>query len=392
MSFFSVPQKELAKILSNCNLISPKKSEVELFTYTKITLDAERITLSAINPSLFYQTSLLLSEQTTEAQDTTTFLVKTDLIASAISLISDEVVGLEIALESHTLHVQGAKSKHVLRINTRLLEEFRLPEAEAETVETEVRLTLEDVVQANKIANTSVGNPKMVYEPQFLNICYTLSPNTRDLYVVSTDKYRLSKQKLVANYEASAEGIEFPKNYLLHPANLNLLQACAGEKDEVLTFRFGQNYLWISLAQATLTMRYGAGNFPEYDKIIPQSFACSFVVETSEVLESLKQVYFAARTNLINKTVTLGVNPEKNELTLTAKTEEGHSSESTVSLEHYEGVSEAWSQGFNADYLLNYITAIKSERILWEANPGKPSVLSPENKKEAQMCLISGLR
>ena len=392
MSFLSFAQKDLARLLSNCNLISPKKSEVELFTYTKFAVVEGKVQITAINPSLFYQSALTPQSLDLGEEETVIFLVKTDLITNAISLISDDLVGLDVSLEKHTLSIQGAKSKHTLRINTQLVDEFKLPEEESEQFETEVRLTLDDLSAANKIAGTSVGNPKVVYEPQFLNICYTLNPSTKEMYIVSTDKYRLSKQKLVANYEATNAEVEFPKNYLLHPASLNLLSACAGPEDEVITLRFGQNYLWIALEEATLTMRYGSGNFPEYDKIIPQSFGCSFLLESSELLESLKQIYFAARTNTINKTVTINVRPAENEIVFQAKTEDGNSSQSTVSLENYEGVQDAWDQSFNADYLLDYIGTIKTEKLLWEANPGKPSVLSPENQKETQMCLVSGLR
>jgi DNA polymerase III sliding clamp (beta) subunit (PCNA family) len=390
--FFSFAQKELARLLSNCNLISPKKSDVDLFTYTKFSVQDGMLEFIAINPSIYYRSNLKPKSIEINPEEGTVFLIKTDLITSAISLINDELVGLEVDLEKHTLSVQGAKSKHTLRINTQLIEDFKLPDEAEEVLETELRITLDDLVTANKIAGTSVGNPKVIFEPQFLNICYTLAPKTKEMYIVSTDKYRLAKLKLVANYENPNEEIDFPKNYLIHPNNLQLLAACAGAEDEVITLKFCQNYLWIHLKEATLTMRYGSGNFPEYDKIIPQSFACSFHLQTSELLESLRQIYFAARTNAINKTVTISVTPSSNELLLQAKTEDGNSSQSVVQLIEYEGVSEEWSQSFNADYLIDYISAIKTETLLWEANPGKPSVLSPKDQKETQMCLISGLR
>jgi DNA polymerase III subunit beta len=392
MSYFSFSQKELSRLLASCNIVSPKKSEIELFTYTKFEFKDKVLELTAINSSIFYKTTIKPNTNETEDGEELVFLIKTDIITAATSLINDEFVGIEIDLNAQTLSIQGAKSKHNLRINRSLVDDFKLPDVTEEKFETEIRLTLDDVASANKIATTAVGNPKVIFEPQFLNICYTLAPKTKEMYIVATDKYRLSKQKLVANYEEHATDVEFPKNYLLHPHNLNLLTACAGGEDEVVTLKFGQHYLWILLKDASLTMRYGTGNFPEYDKIIPQSFSCSFYVSTADLLESLRQIYFAARTNTINKTVTLQVFPAKKEIVFGAKTDDGNSSQSTISMDDYDGVSEEWSQSFNADYLIDYISSIKTEKLLWEANPGKPSVISPQNHKDTQMCLISGLR
>jgi DNA polymerase III subunit beta len=389
--FFSFTQKELAKLLSSCNLISPKKSDVEILTYTKFDVVESEVEITCFNSSVFFKSSL--KPKTIELdEESKSFLIKTDLIASAISLINDEIVGMEVDFEKHTLSVQGAKSKHTLRINTQLLEDFKLPNEAEEVVESEVRMTLNDVIVANKIASTSVGNPKVIFEQQFLNVCYTLLPNSKELLIVSTDKYRLAKQKMTANYDKTSKEIEFPKNYLIHPFNLQLLPACASDDDEIVTLLFCQNYLIVKLLESTLFMKYGSGNFPDYDKIIPQSFACSFQITTADALEALRQTYFAARTNAINKTVVITVNPTTNELQLSAKTEDGNSSVAIIQMSEYEGVSDEWSQSFNADYLRDYISVVSTDLLLWEANPGKPSVLSPKDQKENQMCLVSGLR
>jgi len=53
---------------------------------------------------------------------------------------------------------------------------------------------------------------------------------------------------------------------------------------------------------------------------------------------------------------------------------------------------EDWSQSFNADFLLEYLSSVETENVLWESNPGKPAVLSPEGKKETEFYLVSGLR
>jgi DNA polymerase III sliding clamp (beta) subunit (PCNA family) len=113
---------------------------------------------------------------------------------------------------------------------------------------------------------------------------------------------------------------------------------------------------------------------------------------TSELLSAFKQVYFFAKSNTINKSVELKVVPKDKKIVLTSHTDDGFASESEVALGSYKGAEEEWTQSFNSDYLMDYISSVNTENTLWESNPGKPSVLSPEGQKTTQFYMVSGLR
>ncbi len=391
MSFVSFNQKDLAKVLSSCNLISPRKSEIDLFTFTKIEITKTSATFTSLNSTVFYRTGLNFGRSDIKGTSTVVFLVKTDLIANAISLINDDMVSLEIDLDKHTLVAQGASSKHTLRIDTAQIEDFVIPEQPSSDTVAKIKVKTDEILEANKVALTSVGNPKMVYQPEFLNVCYSLNNASSIMNVVSTDRYRMGQTNLKVEYvEFNGEG-EGAINYLINPKNINLIASCVVAEQEIV-YQFGKDFLTVCIGAHELIMRYGEGKFPDYEKIIPQSFTCSFKVDTKEVLQALKQVYFSARTNVINKNVSITVSPSSQKLILISKTDDGNSSESTIGMEQYEGVSEDWTQSFNADYLIDYISTVTTETILWEANPGKPSVLSPAGQREHKLCLISGLR
>jgi DNA polymerase III sliding clamp (beta) subunit (PCNA family) len=389
MSFVSFNQKDLAKVLSNANLISPKKSEIDLFTFTKIEIGKEFATFTAINSIIYFNLNLAFGKS--EIKEGLVFMVKTDLIAAAVSLVADEMVGFEIDLEKKSLLVQGSTSKHTLRIETNGVDDFNVPENKKEDIIGKIKVSTDELLEANKVAFTAVGNPKVVYQPEFLSVCYTLNKSKSQLIVVSTDRYRLAQTNLKATFVDFVGDEETPINFLLNPRNLQLVANCVVAEKE-LEFSFGKDYLTAKVGDANLTMRYGDGKFPDYQKIIPNTFACTFVVDTKETLLALRQVYFSARTNAINKNVNFTVIPKDKIISLISKTEDGNSSESTIKMENYEGVAEDWVQSFNADYLIDYISTVTTDKIYWEANPGKPSVLSPEGMREDKQCLISGLR
>lgn len=391
MSFVSLDQKSLQRVLTICNQISPKKSDIDIFTYTKIDISKDHVVFSAINQSVYYHVKLKPNNLDI-ADDSLSFLVKTDLIANSASLILDDQVGLDINLDKLTLLIQGSKTKHTLRIDTASIGDFVTPKENPEDVLARVMVNTQEMLDAVRIAQTSVGNPKSIYQPELLTICLTLKTEDKQMLVVSTDRYRLSKTSLVSNYTDVAESVATePSNFLTNPRSMGLLAVCLDE-EESMQLNFEKDYLWVKSTNSTLTMRYGEGKYPDYEKIVPQSFGCTFVMNTKDALSALKQVYFFARTNIINKNVNVLVDPSTKKVTFTAKTDDGNSSESTVDIDNYEGIEEQWNQSFNADYLIDYIGVIDTDNFLWEANPGKPSVLSPEKEKSNKMCLISGIK
>ncbi|MEM1312753.1 MAG: DNA polymerase III subunit beta [Patescibacteria group bacterium] len=391
MPFFSLNQKLLLQKLNICNQVSPKKSEVEMFTFTKVEVKDGVATFSAINTNIFYQTQVKI--QNLDLTENISFLIKTDVFASSVGLIIDENVGLEANFDKSTLLVQGAKSKHTLRIDTSNLDRFTLPEHKSDNILAQTRIITSDLLNSIKTSQISVGLPKNIYQPEFLNICFTLRPEEEKILIVSTDRYRITRNVNVANFSQLSQ--EFKErenhNFLINPKSLQLLNSI-DDTEKSIELSFEKDFLWINFEESKLVLKYGEGKYPDYDKIIPQTFTCSYLANTKDLLNSLKQVYLFARTNAINRSVSLKVDPKENKITFSAQTQDGYASESSMDIENYEGVQEEWTQAFNADYLIDYINISSQSKVLWEANPGKPSVLSPENKKAEQLYLVSGLK
>jgi len=391
MSFLSVSQKELRKILAVCSQISPRVSDVEIFTYTQVSVQADKVQISCFNSSTFFQ-SVIVPVQVDHLSDPIEFLIKTDLFASTVSLITDENLGLNLDLNKLVLVVQGSTSKHTLRIKIDGLDDFVRPNRQLDKVQATLLVDSNEFLKANKVSQVSVGNPRTVYQQEFLHICFTLKPALNQLLIVSTDRHRMVQSTLTPKYATVAEALQTSsKNYLINPKSLSIVAGLV-DTDSELEFSFQEDVLWVKLNQTELAIKYGEGTYPDYEKILPQSFACSFLINTKELLEALRQVFYLARLNTVNKSVTVQVEPAQNQLKLVTTTSDGYASESVVNMLTYEGSPESWSQSFNAEYLIDYIATVDTEKLLWEANPGKPTLLSPENQKSKQIYLVSGLR
>ncbi len=389
--FYSFNQKDLATILGLCNQISPKRSDVEIFTFSKLSFSESEVEISAFNQSTFYSNKLSyssLEKQTEEYQ----CLIKTEVLASTVALLNEDQVSIEIDTDKSTAIIQNSKSKHTLRLNTDQLSNFVNPEKKTDTLKARVSCKTTEVLEAIKAASISVGQAKNTFDPTFLNICFTVDSIENHFYVVATDRFRVTKTNVQAEITDTNEQLKADKiNFLTLPKGLQLLFAF-NTNQESLSFEFLEDLIWINLGSASIALRYSDGVYPDYDKIIPQSFTCQFTLNTKELQEALKQVYYFARTNTNNKTVSLQVKPADKKIHLTSQTEEGFASESSVQILTFEGAQDDWTQSFNSEFLIDYVSTIQSENTFWESNPGKPSVISPEGEKSRQLYLLSGLR
>lgn len=391
MIFVSLNRSQLLKITGICSVVSPRKSETEIFSFLKVSVSDKNVNFLAIN-NLGSFSSTINKINSEESADEISFLIKTEVFHNAISLVNDQLIGLEIDLNNYILTVQGAKAKHSLRINTEQLLEFIKPEPVEPDIQTSIKVDYKEFSSLLKAALISVGQPKNVYEPKFLNVCLTLRLSQNLMNVVSTDRYRLTKSQLPIEVVQSSENQENSViNYLLLPKSVQLILSSQPEASD-FQLDFYEEGLIVRFDSSEFFFRYGEGQYPDYNKIIPQTFACNFVVTTKELVNSLKQVYLSARSNTLNKSVQIEVNPEENTLRLSSASQDGYSSESVVQIQNYQGVLSPWKQSFNADYLLDYLNIVEAEEICWESNPQKPSVLSVKDQKEKQLYLVSGLK
>ena len=272
------------------------------------------------------------------------------------------------------------------------MENFIIPEQNEKNQLAGFSLTADELNETNKTCFISVGSPKNMYDTPYLNICYTLRPSLSQLIIVSTDRFRITRNQLNKDFiklNDEVKNTEFT-NFLIPPNSLKLVASALAEKEvkislesEFCFFQIDDNHVIIS--------RYGDGKFSDYEKIIPQSFSCSFVINTEEFLSSLRQVYWCI-ANDVKKSVQLQLDPSQNSLTLLAININGEESNSEIKLESYQGNNESWTQFFSADYLKDYLSTVKTPSFLWESNPNKPVILSPKDQKSSQFYLVGVLR
>ncbi len=386
----TVKYSELQKYLAIASQVSPKKNDLEIITFTKIDVLENSLKLESSN--ITFATISHIPLEGVLTGEKFSFLIKTDLFFDCITSFSGEMVDLLVDLESHQITIKVNLSKAKLRINTDLVKDWReLKPAEASLHKTDLSIAGADFNHLSKLALIAVGQPKVVLQPEFLNICLNVDPVNQKLAIVSSDRFRLSlnTNPLVLLEKDGISKLTEATNFIIPTKVISLVSRVLPDTSS-LEISLNTDDAWFKFDNIVIYTQFVDGKYPDYDKIVPQSFSCSLQVDKGEFLKAIKQVYFLSR-NQFNKDITFSVSPAEKTITITSKSDILGESENQISILEIDGNQDEWQQSFNANYFLDYLALIDDSVVTWDANPGKPSVLYGKDNKAKGLYLVCGL-
>ena len=194
------------------------------------------------------------------------------------------------------------------------------------------------------------------------------SLKNRQIELVSTDGHRLS-------YTKKAEDelkLEKEMSVIVAKKTLNEIRKF---EDEVVEFDFDENNLFFKVGRRTLISRVIESKFPNYQAVIPKDNPGRLVLSREELANAIRRVSLlsAERSKGIKFTV------EKNRLRLFSSNPEIGEARDRLAVE-YKG--QDLEIGFNAQYLLDFLTAVASERVVFEIKDENSAVLiKPETEE-----------
>jgi DNA polymerase-3 subunit beta len=181
------------------------------------------------------------------------------------------------------------------------------------------------------------------------------------LRLVATDSYRLAFRDLVG-LSALDPGAEVlvPARALAEIQRLVAAQSHSGADTDALVFHHGDLDAVFDLGDVQLTTRLLRGPFPDYERLLPASYPCSFTTAREELTAALRRVRLMVRdTKDATTPVRVAFGEGGAELTvLTAET--GRAAERVDGT--YSG--DELTVAFNPTYLLDGIEAIRSDTIV----------------------------
>lgn len=197
-----------------------------------------------------------------------------------------------------------------------------------------------------------------------LNGVYVYTKNN-DLILASTDSFRLS-ERIMPVSNASDLNVIIPRS-----AVLELLRVLDFIEDEAKMFVY-DNQLFISNPNIQFVSRIVEGKFPEYTRIIPESFQAEVRVSTKDFDKEIRMAsIFCSDLNDID------VKLENGEFSMYAKNDLRGEINSVIQTESQNG---EFNISLNYQYLLDGLKNIKSDFVTLKfGGQYLPFVLVPEN-------------
>lgn len=224
----------------------------------------------------------------------------------------------------------------------------------------------------------SVSSAKEDTRPILTGLLWDLGGEV--MTIVATDGYRLSVDKLTPK----TKGKELTGKMILPTRSLMEVAKVLGEVGEdklLVEFDKENQQVIFGLKEMEIASRLIAGEFPPYQQILPNTYKTRVEVVRVDLLEAVKRAKLFARdnANIVKLTV--------DEDVLTVVAESSQIGKNKTEMEVKKEGDEV-SVAFNANYLLDYLSVCKEDKIFWETEGElKPSVFKSSDENWLQVVM-----
>ena len=188
--------------------------------------------------------------------------------------------------------------------------------------------------------------------------------------MVTTDSYRLSikETELATTFEGSREAI-IPARAMQEVSRI----FTSSEEDRV-EVALSENQALFRIGDVLFGTRLIEGNFPEYKRLLPNAFEREISVSREDLIDTLRRVNLFAQRQTPPVPVSLAFSEGAVEVTV-------RNGEVGEARERLPATSEDdFNISFNPGYLLDGVSAVDSEKVLFKLNESlKPGLIVPDS-------------
>lgn len=202
--------------------------------------------------------------------------------------------------------------------------------------------------------------------------------------LVSTDGFRLSQRKIKVKLSSKLERMILPKNALSE-----LVRLSGDDEDVKFSYKESESQVVFAASNSVLASRVIEGEFPDFEKIIPNQSLYKIHLDKEELLRAVKLASVFAResANMVKLTV------KKNYLQVSAESSQSGSQEAKVDAK-VEGVKDTkgFEIAFNYRFVEEFLQTVDSDEILIEFSGENAPGVFTEKKDSNYLHLIMPVR
>ncbi len=361
---FSVLSGELQKILIKTGSVIPSKSALPILENYLFSLKKNNLTVTATDMDISISSSL-----TTKGEKDGSIIIPAKRLMDTIRALPLNVE-IEISADIESCKILMKTDKGEYRLTGQTSDEYpQIPDLKDESkiyIETELLKKL--ITKAMFAASSDELRPAMT------GVLFQIMKN--EIRSVATDGHRLVKF-----IHSDFESPNLEKEIILPTKTLNVISRYLDEKlnsisvnDSHITFHFENTILNSKIIDV---------KYPNYESVIPTDNNLLLTVNKNELISSVRRASFYASST----THQVRFFAEKNLLTISAEDIDfGSEAKETIPCEFLDNTLEI---GFNAVYIIDILTHIESEEVVFKlSSPNKAAIVIPKPKHEKEELLM----
>jgi len=295
--------------------------------------------------------------------------VSAKYVADFVSAANGDNV--ELSLEGNVVNVKTERSK--ANFNTIPSNEFPvLPEVNEEPMfsisSKDFLISMDKVLFA---CSTDMSAGKI----QQSGVLFEFDSENSEVVFVGLDGFRLSKRNAKIKglkKEVSGEqvpGEQIPNEQIIVPARylselVKIMQDYIDLEDIEVYLSKSSSQIVFKFEEIEFSIRLLEGPYPDYRRILPDSFSYTFEVKKSELEAAIKVVNTFARSNLGYKTL-FDLDLENSVIKLKSVVAEVGDNETVVNVSEVKGESDL-NSSYNLKYIQDVVAHIKGETVIFE--------------------------
>ena len=354
---FRCEQASLARAIGYASRATSKAGHSFIYQGMLLELDANHLTVTGSDLDLTIQTRLEVT-----GFESGEVLVPAKLFVEVVRSLPPG--GVDVELSEQNVVIQSADNKSEFIVKAMATSDYvEFPVVEAEPVSLKTAEFVEGLKQVIPAARKDDSRPILTG--------VLIAKNDSDLRLVATDSYRLG----LTNLSDLAIDVDLDKPVIVPSRALDEITKLMEYSEELILRLDGSTAAVFDLEDITVTTRLIDGEFPSYEGLIPTDHPNKLVADRLEMLAAIRRVRLVGDSD-----TPIRISMKEGSLTLSSTTEVG---EARAIIENmiYEG--EDLLIAFNAEYLNDGVTVLKSEKItLLTEDALKPAVLQEENAKQ----------
>lgn len=354
-------QENLKRGLATVSHAVAGKSTLPVLSNVLLATDGGRLKLAATN--LEVGITCWIGAQVEEEGAVT---VPAKLLSDVVGGLPNDKVTLTLDARTQSVHVACARFSS----NIKGIEAEEFPPIPT-VAEREPVISLPSDVLREAIDQVAFAAASDDSRPVLAGVLLRLRDS--ELVLAAADGFRLATRTITLPEPVSA-----PQEVIIPARALSELARIVGDADTVsMSVTPGGNQVLFHTDTMDLVSRLIDGKFPDFERIIPASYATRSVLDTQEMLKAVKLAsYFAiASQNIVKITAEPGGELGPGKLVISANAAEvGDNTGELDSMVHGEGGQIA----LNVKYLVEALNAVKTAQVAFETQtPQSPGVFKP---------------